>query len=220
MFANRNRDIWTKNKPLAPLPQSLPKNLLMYTDQPPISQPAVETLIQEFFANITAFFNMTTSSVNVTETFLASNVSETSPPQDQVEWMFHVYADQNSVEGWDQIGSPLTDLYKSLHNGASPPAGDPPVNISWTDGQNATTRARFPESQRRRAKFGDFWNAEIVKADNLTCSESIFAHTYHTPPSLSKVAAPPLELPPGWYEGVYISKSPYAPYYELYEDYS
>jgi len=60
--------------------------------------------------------------------------------------MPHVYADQRGIEGWNEIGVPLAKLHKPLNNGASPPAGNPPGNVSWTDGQNETTRVRFPES--------------------------------------------------------------------------
>jgi len=96
------------------------------------------------------------------------------------------------------------------NNGASPPAGDPPVNISWTDGQNETTRARFLESQRRRAKFGDWWrdwwNKEVLRKSNGTCSESIFAHSYYIPPTLAKVTPTESTLTVGWYNIVAMSE--------------
>jgi hypothetical protein len=95
---------------LKPLPATLPKNLLLYADEAPLSQPVAEALKQAFFANITSFLNLTTSSVNVTAEFIASNVRETSLPPNQSVYMAHVCGDQNSVEGWDQIGKPLTEL--------------------------------------------------------------------------------------------------------------
>jgi hypothetical protein len=180
----------------------------LYADEPILTQPAAEALKQAFFANLASLLNLTTSSVNVTAEFLAANVSETSPAEDMTTYMAYVYSDQNSVEGWDEIGAPLTELYKSLNNGASPPV-DPPVNISWADGQNATTRARFPESQARRVNFETFYNEKILPSDEETCSESIFAHSYHLPPALSKVTPSVTALTIGWYNGV--EQSMYSP---------
>jgi len=123
-------NIWATKKPRASLPRSLPKNLLLYADEAPLSQPAAEVLKKSLFSNSTASLNLTASPMNVTAAFIASKVSENFPPRDQSTYMSHVYADQKGIEGWNEIGAPLAKLYKSLNNGASPPAGDPPGNIS------------------------------------------------------------------------------------------
>ena len=198
---------WTGSTSLSPAPSTFATNLLLYADEAPLTQPDAEALKQAFFTNVTKALNLTTSSINITSSFLSYNVSQTSPPTDVADFMQYVYSDQNSVEGWDEIGKPLTQLYQELYAGASPPAGDPPVNISWLDGQNPSTRARFPESQRRRAVFADWWNSEVQKNSSETCTESIFAHSYHTAPTLVKVTATTPVLTYGWYNGVAISKS-------------
>lgn len=197
--------VWTEGKALAPAPTTLPKKLLRYADQiTKISQPEVDEMIETFFSNVASMLDMETTSVNMTASFLAANVSESDPPQAMAEFMGTVYLDQNSVQGWDEIGAPLAAAYGQIPGqiGAFPPV-DPPVNVSWTNGQNATIRDRYPESQRRRVVFGEWFNRDVLPGSEETCSEYIFAHTYHSAPSLVKVA--PAKVSPfgGWGEGVY-----------------
>lgn len=199
--------VWAEGKPFTRLPSSMPKKILRYADQPTnISQPAAKELIEAFFANLTAAFNLSKASINMTQAFLDANVSASDPPQTQAMFMKNVYADQNSVQGWDEIGAPLTEAYGKIpgNAGASPPV-DPPVNVSWVDGQNETTRLRYPESQRRRLAFADFYNKQVLPANEKTCSEYIFAHSYHTPPSMAKVAPHTATLVVGWYDGLYVN---------------
>lgn len=138
----------------------------------------------------------------MTATYIAQNISGTSPPESFTTYMEWVYGDLNNVQGWDAIGEPLVAAYGAQNNGAYPPL-DPPVNQSWADGANSTTRARYNESDRRRAEFGDFFNTYILPSSNETCSESIFAHSYHGPAGDAKTALTRMTLLVGWYNGFY-----------------
>ena len=202
--------VWTEPKKdlLSPVVEGkLPTKMLRYADQITNSsaQASSAAMIEAFFAQMAEFLSLETGySINMTQSFLAANVSGTNPPQVMSEFMAQVYADQNSVQCWDEIGKPLAELYAQIpgQEGAFPPV-DPPVNLTWTDGQNATTRARYPESQRRRQVFGEWFNREVLPANEETCSEYIFAHTYHTAPNTVKVDPATARLTGGWYDGVY-----------------
>ena len=199
--------VWTADKPLAPLPATLPRKVLHYADQPTnVSQPEAAELIENFFAAMTSALDLDSNptTINMTDAFLTANVSETNPPEVMGDFLRYVYSDQNSVQCWDKIGKPLAEVYAQIPGqiGAFPPV-DPPVNISFADGQNATTRARYPESQRRRQVFGDWFNKEILPTNDETCSEYIIAHTYHGPPNTIKVDPATARLTGGWYDGVY-----------------
>jgi len=122
---------------------------------------------------------MSTSAVNVTEQWLANGPADDDEPI--AEYMKYVYSDQNSIQFYEQIGKLLADLYAAYNNGSFFPV-DPMVNASWYDAQNETTIARAPQSRRRRELFAAFWNANVVRPANGTCSESIFAHSLHVAP--------------------------------------
>ncbi|KAK3316257.1 amidase signature domain-containing protein [Apodospora peruviana] len=197
---------WTAGKPLAPV-SGLPRKMLRYADQPTnVSQPAAADLIETFFAAMASALDLdpVSASINMTAAFLSANISQTSPPETMTDFMRYVYSDQNSVQCWDQIGSPLAEAFSQIpgQKGAFPPV-DPPVNISFADGQNATTRARYPESQRRRQVFGEWFNRVVLPANRETCSEYIFAHTYHGLPTTVKTDPATARLTGGWYDGVY-----------------
>ncbi|KAM7188603.1 Amidase signature domain containing protein [Naviculisporaceae sp. PSN 640] len=199
--------VWTKDRPLAPLPPTLPRKLLRHADPPTnlsAVQPEAAALVENFFASLSTALNLSTDTppINLTSTFLTSNISQTDPPLPPSEYMKYVYSDQNSVQCWDEIGKPLSEIYAAQFHGAFPPV-DPPVNITFADGQNATTRARYPESQLRRELFGAWFNKEVLPTNNETCSEYIFAHTYHSAPNTVKVDPATARLTNGWYDGVY-----------------
>jgi hypothetical protein len=181
--------------------------MLRYAEQPTLAQPAAAAMIDEFFAGMVGVLNLTDDdSLDMTEAFLAENVSATDPPQNQSTWLYNVYSDQNNVQGWDAIGAPLFRDFAAIPGleGASPPL-EPPVNQSWADGQDPVTRARYPESQRRRKAFGDWFNEAVLPSSEETCSEFLFAHSYHIPPNTVKTDAAKTTHVIGWYDGLYVN---------------
>lgn len=211
-FLARDPEVFTRvgrvrvdDKPLASAPQTLPKKMLRFDDQPEITQPGAKTMIDDFFLKMADALSLSyNDSFNLTRSFLEANVSATDPPQDPSTWMYHVYADQNDVQSWDEIGEPLAAAYSAIpgREGAFPPL-DPPVNQSWTYGQNSTVRERYPESQRRRKVFGEWFNKKALPANEETCSEYLFAHSYHIPPDTVKTDPAEVRYVAGWWDGVY-----------------
>lgn len=197
--------VWSAAKPLSPLPSKLPTKILRYADQiTNVTQPAVAALIEDFFTSLSSLLSLSPASINMTSSFLSNNVSESNPPLPPSEFMRHVYSDQNSIQNWEHIGKDLVSTFAKIpgQEGAFPPA-DPPVNVTWTDALNETTIARYPESQRRREVFGEWFNKYVLPGNDETCSEYIFAHTYHTPPNTVKTDPATARLTGGWYDGVY-----------------
>jgi Asp-tRNA(Asn)/Glu-tRNA(Gln) amidotransferase A subunit family amidase len=199
--------IWAKNKPLPPAPASLPKKILRYLDQPTnLTKLDAKALVEGLYTKLTAALRLETVGLNMTKAFLEANISQPNLPQTMPQWMSTVYSDQNDVELWDEIGKDMVQAYGSIpdQEGAWPPV-DPPVNASWTSGENETTRARYPEAQQKRITFANFFNTIVLPPNEETCSEYIFAHTYHTPPSLVKVHGRAVSLRNrlGWYDGIY-----------------
>ncbi|KAK3367920.1 hypothetical protein B0H63DRAFT_455975 [Podospora didyma] len=111
--------------------------------------------------------------------------------------VYALHADQFE----DVIGAPLMEAYNVQNHGAIPPA-DPPVNMTWTDGLNAITRARYPESQRRRAVFEKWFNHAILPTNDETRSEPPSTHLPH-PPNTAKTDNAPARLTDGWHDEVY-----------------
>lgn len=197
--------VWADGKPFVPLPETLPRKMLRFNDQPNITQPEAAAMIDNFFLKMAEVLNLLDDdSMDINESFLEANVSKTSPPEPYTDWLHYVYSDQNNVQCWDDIGEPLTAAYGSMsgREGASPPV-DPPVNLSFVDGQDPVTRARYPESQRRRQVFGDWFNEYMLPSNDETCSEYLFAHSYHIPPTTIKTDPAKAELPLGFWDGIY-----------------
>jgi len=191
---------WAKDTPLENAASSpLPDNLLYFADAPALTQPAAASMISSFFANVSAALNMSTSSVNVTKAWTESGPA---PNQTIANYMQYVYSDQNSIQFYEQIGKDLDAKYAEYNNGSHFPA-DPAVNLSWYDAQNATTIARYPESQARRVAFANFWNTNVAKASNATCSESVFAHSLHIAPGMEKVTYGEPSVASYYWNGVY-----------------
>jgi Asp-tRNA(Asn)/Glu-tRNA(Gln) amidotransferase A subunit family amidase len=117
-----------------------------------------------------------------------------------------VYADQNSVEFYDEIGADLIKTFGALNDGAFPPS-DPVVNLTFADGVNATTRSRYPEAQAKRQAYADWFNTAILPAsnDSTLCTDYIVAHSLHTAPSTVKYNQTPYTLVRGFYNGLQAS---------------
>ncbi|KAF2748794.1 amidase signature enzyme [Sporormia fimetaria CBS 119925] len=191
---------WAKDTPLEDAANTpMPTHLLYYADEPALVQPEAEAMKLAFFANVSTVLNMTTSSINVTETWLSHGPSNGEPIP---SYMTHVYSDQNSIQFYENIGKPLAERYAELNNGSYFPA-DPMVNASFYDAQNSTTIARLPTSIRKRELFSDFWNTWVQKPLSKTCSESFFAHSYHVAPGAEKVTYTPVGVVTRYYNGVY-----------------
>jgi Asp-tRNA(Asn)/Glu-tRNA(Gln) amidotransferase A subunit family amidase len=193
---------WAKETPLENIPPKFPTNIQYLQDQfTPLSEEVAEDMKLAFFDKVVAALDMTTTTVNITASWYKNDVTQ-GQNLSLTDYMYFVYSDQNSVELWDQVGKPLADIYAANNQGAFPPA-DPAVNLSWTDGVNATTIARLPESQQRRINFANWYNKHIVPASNETCSESIIAHSIHIPAYEEKVQYYPITLAvPGYWDCV------------------
>jgi Asp-tRNA(Asn)/Glu-tRNA(Gln) amidotransferase A subunit family amidase len=190
---------WAKDTILEAEAETLmPSNLLYFADEPALVQPEAEAMKLDFFAKVAASLNMSTSSVNVTERWNAVGPSNGVPIS---EYMEYVYSDQNSIQFYDAIGKPLADLYSSYNNGSFFPA-DPMVNASWYDALNETTIARAPTSIKKRELFAEFWNGNVMKASNATCSESFFAHSLHIAPGMEKVTHDAVSVATYYWAGV------------------
>lgn len=191
---------WARETPLeAAMDAPLPLNLLFYADEPPLSQPEAEAMKRKFFTDVSTALNTSTSSINVTQRWLSNGPSNGEPI---ASYMSYVYSDQNSIQFYEKIGKPLAELYAAYNNGSHFPA-DPPVNASWYDALNETTIARHPQSVRKRKLFSEWWNQNVMKASNETCSESFFAHSYHIAPATEKLTWTPVGVVTRYYNGVY-----------------
>lgn len=192
---------WAKDTPLeAAADTPMPSDLLYYADEI-LEQPEAEAMKNDFFANVSTALNLTTSSVNFTETWLATGPSDGEPVE---EYMAYVYSDQNSVQFYEEIGKELNELYGASNNGSHFPA-DPMVNATWYDAQNETTRARLPSSIHRREAFEKWFGANILRGSKATCSESIFAHSLHVPPGREKVTYAEPSVASYYWHGVFVN---------------
>lgn len=191
---------WAKDTPLENAAASpLPRGLLYYSDAPALTQPAAAAMISQFFANVTAALNMSTSSINITQAWDATGPSA---GEDVASYMTYVYSDQNSIQFYEQIGKNLSELYAAHNNGSHFPA-DPMVNATWYDALNSTTRERYPQSVQRRELFSQWWNTHVAKPSNLTCSESFFAHSLHIAPGMEKITHEAPGVVSYYWNGVY-----------------
>ncbi|KAF1998772.1 amidase signature enzyme [Amniculicola lignicola CBS 123094] len=191
---------WAKDTPLeAAANVPLPSKLLFFADEPVLNQPEAVAMKEAFFANVAGALNMSTSSINVTSTWAANGPSNGIPIP---TYMRYVYSDQNSIQFYEKIGIDLAARYAAFNNGSYFPS-DPMVNASYYDAQNETTIARIPQSIRKRELFGEWWNENVQKASNTTCSESFFAHSYHIKLRTEKVTQNPVSLSIAYWDGVY-----------------
>ncbi|KAH7395015.1 amidase signature domain-containing protein [Phaeosphaeria sp. MPI-PUGE-AT-0046c] len=193
---------WASGTPLeAHADTPLPEQLLYYADEPALVQPEAEAMKLAFFANVSAALGMKTSSINMTSTWISNGPMSN---QSIAAYMQYVYSDQNSIEFYEKIGLELDELYRAYNNGSHFPA-DPMVNSSWYDARNATTRARLPQSISRREAFASWFNTHILPASNATCSESIFAHSYHILPGNEKITPADTGVAAYYWNGVFVN---------------
>ncbi|KAF2636897.1 amidase signature enzyme, partial [Massarina eburnea CBS 473.64] len=177
----------------------LPSSLLYYADEPALTQPEAEAMKLAFFANISKVLNMSTSSINMTSTWLSDGPANGTTMS---TYMSYVYSDQNSIQFYDKIGKELAELYAATNNGSFFPA-DPAVNGSYYDALNMTTQARYPTSVHKREQFADWFNTHILPNSNTTCSQSIFAHSYHIAPATEKITWKEYSVVSYFYNGIW-----------------
>lgn len=190
--------VWAEETSLT-TPTNFPTQLQYWSDEPPLNQTAAEEMKLAFFANVSSNLNLSTTSINLTASFNMHISNSTF-----ASYYETVYQDQNSAQTWDQIGSPLFSAYASQNGGAFPPA-DPVVNLTWTDGQNTTTRARYALAVSKREAYASWFNTYILPSDVETCTRSIAAHSLHVPPSTVKYDQTPFGLVRGFYNGLQAS---------------
>jgi Asp-tRNA(Asn)/Glu-tRNA(Gln) amidotransferase A subunit family amidase len=178
-----------------------PTKMQYWMDEAVLSQPAAQDMVVSFFARMQTALNMTSVKTNVTASWNAHVTN-----QSMTTYLQTTYQDQNSAQTWDRIGKPLSEAYamQSGFEGAFPPA-DPVVNMTWADGMNATTRARYDQAMAKRVQFADWFNTHIVPRSNGTCTDSIVAHTLHVAPSTVKYDQTAFGLVRGWYNGLQAS---------------
>jgi Asp-tRNA(Asn)/Glu-tRNA(Gln) amidotransferase A subunit family amidase len=191
---------WAKDTPLE-VDAPLPSQLLYYADELPLVQPEAEAMKLAFFANVSDALNFSTSTVNMTETWMSDGPAIN---QSISSYMQYVYSDQNSIQFYEKIGLELNEIYGEYNNGSHFPA-DPMVNASWFDALNETTQARLPESIRRREAFASWFNTHILPSSNTTCSDSILAHSYHILPGNEKVTPGGVHVASYYWNGVWVN---------------
>ncbi|PVI03451.1 amidase signature enzyme [Periconia macrospinosa] len=193
---------WAKDTPLENAAETpLPSQLLYYADEAPLAQPEAEAMKLAFFSKVEAALNFSTSSINMTETWIDKGPA---PNQTITDYMTYVYSDQNSIQFYEKIGRELDELYGAYNNGSHFPA-DPMVNETWFDALNPITQSRYPESVNRRKAFASWFNSHILPSSNTTCSESIFAHSLHIAPGNEKVTYSAPHVASYYWNGVFVN---------------
>ena len=187
--------VWLEGTDLSS-PEQFPTTLQYWSDEAPLTQPDAQAIKVDFFEKVAKLLQLETTSVNVTASFNEHVTNETLMSYYQT-----VYQDQNSAQSWDQIGSPLAQLWAAQNDGAYPPL-DPVANMTWADGVNATTRSRYTEAVRRREQFASWFNEYILPTASETCTSAIVAHSLHVPPSTVKYDQSPFSLVRGFYNGM------------------
>jgi Asp-tRNA(Asn)/Glu-tRNA(Gln) amidotransferase A subunit family amidase len=190
--------VWAEDTSLV-APTSFPTQIQYWSDEPALNQTAAEDMKLAFFANVSSALNMSTTSINVTASW-NQHISNST----MNSYYYTVYQDQNSAQSWDLIGKPLAEVYGAQNDGAFPPL-DPVVNLTWADGQNATTRSRYDLAISKREAYAAWFNNYILPSDPDTCSQSIAAHSLHVPPSTVKYDQTPFRLVAGFYNGMQAS---------------
>ena len=195
--------VWLNSTAIATEQPALPITMQIWSDEPPLTQPAAEALKQTFFANVTRALNLSSTSVNLTSSHNA-HVTNTSFN----EYYYTTYQDQNSAQSWDQIGAPLAAAYAAKHGDGAYPPLDPVANMTWTDVVNVTTRSRYAEAIRKREEYAAWFNTYILPnttVHNQPSCATVAAHSLHVPPSTVKYDQTPFGLVRGFYNGMQAS---------------
>jgi Asp-tRNA(Asn)/Glu-tRNA(Gln) amidotransferase A subunit family amidase len=188
--------VWLTSTEVSSSPPTFPTTLQYWADEPALTQPQAEAMKLDFFSKVENLLQANTTTVNLTSSFHANVINETFE-----SYYFYVYQDQNSAQSWDLIGKPLAEAYGAANDGAFPPL-DPAVNLTWADGVNATTRARYNESVHRREQYAEWFNTYILPTNTETCTSAIVAHSLHVPPSTVKVDQTKVHLVEGYGNGL------------------
>lgn len=190
-------DAWAADTELALEKVSLPSKLIHWAERTPLPQQEAEDMLAEFLSKVEDTLNMTRTTVNLTEVWLA----ESGIKKTYLEYYNTVYDELNSLESWDLIGVPLFEAFGELNNGAAPPV-DPSTNITWTVGQNQTVRDRYDEAIRRGQLFRDFYGDHVMTRNNETCTDSLSFSTYHTEMPENRVDLVPFAATSGWWSAL------------------
>ncbi|KAF9870786.1 hypothetical protein CkaCkLH20_11685 [Colletotrichum karsti] len=179
---------WARGTSLDTLAASvLPPTLTYWADEPALEQAEAEKLKQDFFAKVVALTGLQTTSVNVTEKWRAYTGLEGELESHTGD----VGGLMGPVQFWDTVGADLVEKYGEANDGAWPPS-DATVQEFMAKGSDATTRGLYPEYDRRRRLFAEFWNTQVSRRalnGSDTCGERIIMHSTHVAPLQEKVKA-------------------------------
>ncbi|KAH7312540.1 amidase signature domain-containing protein [Stachybotrys elegans] len=182
---------------------SMPRKII-YRKEDGNLTPELRRELGAFFDKVQSHFSMTSSTMSLEETWMNNVRNQTLD-----HYFATVYSDINAKESWDLNGAPLFKAFGELTGGSAPPV-DPSVNLTWTNGQNETIRARYNESLRRAQEFRDFYSKFVLPADPTTCSESILASTYEGPEMQNRQTLVPFGVTGGAVTGPFWSTVPPA----------
>ena len=141
-----------------------PKRVLYLTDYLPLANPAAETILQGFLANLTSVFDMTLEQVS-----FGSLVNGSNPSISQLS------SSTSTIARWTQykeVGKPLVDAWAALYDGRYPPVDS--GHRSWAN-VNTTlySQAAYDAAIVTKRAGVDWFEQNILFSTAQSCSESI-----------------------------------------------
>lgn len=79
---------------------------------------------------------------------------------------------------WTRNGQPLQERYRELHGGRYAPV-DPAIRAEWEYAEGHGNWTLYDDTAQRLRAFGEDFNAEILGADEVSCSKSMWVTGEH-----------------------------------------
>ncbi|GAA5890100.1 hypothetical protein JCM6882_009226 [Rhodosporidiobolus microsporus] len=150
---------------------SLPKTVHVPDDLFPVSSTAAQAIYDDWIEKLAAFLDAQVDTRNIS-VFWAAN--ETAPERqlDMFDYLHTVGFDLEWKYQYDTVFAPFEEAYAEKYDGRLP-FKNPTVAARIGYYQNAT-QERFDEARKRQLQFKEFFEGEVVTADEESCSSGLW----------------------------------------------
>ena len=151
---------------------SFPKKLFT-TGFPPNASTEAEGVLLAFLAKLESFLNTTSSVLEYDALWANSSQAAQTNTSDLSSLLALTYPTLISHQQYTLFGAPFISDYASAHDGRHPFL-DPNPAVRWAFAASGNTS--LDVGIHNKTIFKDWWNSEVMKSDEATCSEGLLLY--------------------------------------------
>lgn len=130
-------------------------------------------MFNDFISKLEGFLGTNRTEINFTNMWNATKPANSTAPSLRV-LLNTTYADLISLDQIALVADPFIDGFKALHNGRAPFINPAPL-ARWGYGRTLPSTQK-DEAIQNKTVFQEWFAENVVKADETTCSDSLFLY--------------------------------------------